>query len=228
MLPAAARAEDVGDRWGTEDREREYYPIVNVPIPKGIVLEAGAFARLPDNRIAVGTRYGEIYQIGGIDGKKPNPSYHLFATGLDEIFGLAYKDGAYYVTQDCELTKITDTKHDGKADRFETLSDDWGYANYHEYAWGSKFDEKGNLYVALTLSYSYESYALFRGFILQITPEGKTIPIASGLRSRGGHRPERAWGLVLYREPRAVEFVVQFEGRHARLLRGASGEFPLV
>jgi hypothetical protein len=181
-----ARAEEVGDRWGTEEREREYYPIVNLPIPKDLVIEAGAFCVLPDGRVAVGTRYGEIHLISGVDKKRPNPTYHLFATGLDEIFGLAYKDKAFYVTQSCELTRISDTKGKGKADRFETLSDTWGYANYHEYAFGSKFDDKGNLYTALGLSYSYESHALFRGFILQTTPEGKTLAMASGLRSPGG------------------------------------------
>src|SRR4051794_5866777 len=51
-----ARAEEVGDRWGTEEREREYYPIVNLPIPKELVIEAGAFCVLPDGRVAVGTR----------------------------------------------------------------------------------------------------------------------------------------------------------------------------
>ena len=37
-----ARAEDVGGRWGTEEREREFYPVVNVPIPKEMVIESGA------------------------------------------------------------------------------------------------------------------------------------------------------------------------------------------
>jgi hypothetical protein len=184
--PSITRAEDVGARWGTEEREREYYPVVNVPIPKGLVIEAGAFCRLPDGRMAVGTRHGEIYILGGLDEKRPTPSYHLYATGLDEIFGLAYKDGAFYVTQSCELTRVTDTKRDGKANRFETLSDAWGYANYHEYAFGSKFDKAGNLHVALGLSYSYESHALFRGFVMQVTPGGKTKALASGLRSPGG------------------------------------------
>src|SRR3954469_14373660 len=94
----AARAEEVGGRWGTEEREREYYPIVNIPIAKGLVIEAGAFCTLPDGRVAVGTRHGEIYLISGADGKRPNPSYQLFATGLDEIFGLEFKDNAFYVT----------------------------------------------------------------------------------------------------------------------------------
>lgn len=181
-----ALAEDVGERWGTATRERKYYRVVDIPMPKGAVIEAGAFDVLPDNRIAVGTRHGDIYLISGVDQKKPQPTYHQFASGLDEIFGLAYRDGAYYVSQSCELTRITDRNKDGVADRFETISDTWGYANYHEYAFGSKFDPEGNLYVALGLSNSYHSRALFRGWAMKITPKGKTIPIASGLRSPGG------------------------------------------
>ena len=83
------------------------------------------------------------------------------------------------------MTRVTDRNTDGKADLFEVVSDAWGYANYHEYAFGSKFDPQGNLFVALGLSSSYHSRALFRGWALKITPKGKTIPIASGLRSPG-------------------------------------------
>jgi len=183
---SAAKAEEVGARWGTEERERAYYPLVNIPIPQGLDIETGAFCVLPDGRVAVGTRHGEIHFLSGIDAKNPSPSYHRYATGLDEIFGLEYKDNAFYVTQSCELTKVTDTKKDGKANRFETVSDAWGYANYHEYAFGSKFDRDGNLYVALGLSFSYESRALYRGFVLKVTPDGKTVAMASGLRSPGG------------------------------------------
>jgi hypothetical protein len=184
--PCFALAEDVGGRWNTEEREREYYPIVNIPIPKDLVIEAGAFCMLPDGRVAVGTRHGEIHIIGSIDEPRPDPKFHLYATGMDEIFGLAHKDNAFYVTQSCELTKVTDTKNKGKADRFETVSDAWGYANYHEYAFGSKFDKQGNLFVALGLSESYNSYALNRGFVMKVTPDGKTQAVASGLRSPGG------------------------------------------
>jgi glucose/arabinose dehydrogenase len=191
LFPPTASAEDVGDRWGTEEREREYYRVVNVPTPKGKVVEAGAFELLPNGKLAIGTRHGDIYTIDGIDVKKPNPTYKLYASGLDEIFGLAYKkkDKSLYVTQSCELSRLTDTDNDGEADRFETVSDAWGYGNYHEYAFGSKFDKQGNLYVALGLSNSYHSRALFRGWAFKITPEGKSIPIASGLRSPGGIGP---------------------------------------
>lgn len=87
-------AEEVGDRWGTADRERDYYRIVEVPVPRGEVIEAGAFAVLPDGRIAVGTRRGDVFFVSGADEDKPQAVYHRFATGLDEIFGLAWKDGA--------------------------------------------------------------------------------------------------------------------------------------
>ena len=180
------RAEEVGERWGTEEREREYYPIVNIPLPKDTVIEAGAFTVLPDRRIAVGTRHGEIYLIDGVDAPKPNPSFHRFATGLDEIFGLTWKDNAFRVTQSCELTRVSDANGDGVADRFETISDAWGYANYHEYAFGSKLDAEGNQFVSLGLSESYYSHALNRGFIMKVAPDGKTTAFASGLRSPGG------------------------------------------
>jgi hypothetical protein len=186
LATALVRAEDVGERWGTEEREREFYPIVNIPLPKDTVIEAGAFAVLPDGRIAVGTRHGEIYLIDGIDAGKPVPSFRRFASGLDEIFGLTWQDGAFRVTQSCEVTRVSDSNGDGVADRFETISDAWGYANYHEYAFGSKLDAAGNQFVALGLSESYYSNALNRGFIMKIAPDGKTTAFASGLRSPGG------------------------------------------
>jgi hypothetical protein len=185
-LAASVRAEDVGERWGTEEREREFYPIVNIALPKDSVIEAGAFAVLPDGRVAVGTRHGEIYLIGGLDAPKPTPQFHRFASGLDEIFGLTWMDDAFRVTQSCELTRVSDTNGDNVADRFETISDAWGYANYHEYAFGSKLDAHGNQFVALGLSASYYSHALNRGFIMKVARDGTTTAFASGLRSPGG------------------------------------------
>lgn len=186
LCSSSLRAEEVGDRWGTADREREFYPIVEMPIPQDLVIEAGAFETLPDGRIAVGTRHGDVYFISDLDAAKPQPKYHLFANGLDEIFGLAWKNDALYVTQSCELTRVSDTNADGKADRYDVVSDAWGYGTYHEYAFGSKFDPQGNLFVALGLSSSYNSHQLFRGWAFKVTAQGESIPIASGLRSPGG------------------------------------------
>ena len=42
LLPSSLflSAEEVGDRWGTAVREREYYKITSLPIPKHLVIES--------------------------------------------------------------------------------------------------------------------------------------------------------------------------------------------
>ncbi len=92
-----------------------------------------------------------------------------------------------YVTQRCDVSRIKDSDKDGKADVFEVVNDDWGISgDYHEYAFGSRFDKEGNLWVVLCLTGSFTSESKFRGWCLRITPDGKMIPTCSGIRSPGG------------------------------------------
>ena len=189
----------LGEYWGTAEEESKYYEIVEIPIPDEMALEAGSFEVLPDDRLAIGTRRGDIYFVTGAFDKNPQTEYHRYASGLDEIFGMSYKDGAFYITQQTEVTRITDTDDDGRADLFETLSDAWGFRNYHEFAFGSKLDQDGNIWVALCLSESYRSKVPFRGWCLKITPDGKTIPICSGIRSPCGIGPNEH-GVMFYAE----------------------------
>ena len=108
------------------------------------------------------------------------------------MLGLAYRDGWLYVTQRGEVTRIKDSDGDGQADVFETFSDAWDITgDYHEYAFGSKFDRDGNLWVALSLTGSFTSEAKFRGWGLRITPEGKAIPTCQRHPLAGRHRHER-------------------------------------
>lgn len=188
-IPHALVAEDLGEMWGTAREEEKYYPIVNIPIPPEVPMRPGSFEILPDGRLAVGTRRGDIYFIKGAFQSPPEPRYHLFASGQDEIFGLAWKDGAMTTTQFGEVTRISDVDGDGIADRYDTVSNNWGYAEGHEFAFGSKHDPEGNIWVALGLSGSYHSRNLFRGWAVKVTPDGKMIPVCSGLRSPGGVGP---------------------------------------
>ncbi len=98
-----------------------------------------------------------------------------------------HRDGWLYATQRGELTRVKDTNSDYKADVFETVSDAWDIGgDYHEYAFGSKFDRDGNLWVALCLTGSFTSDYKFRGWALRITPDGNALPTCTGLRSPGG------------------------------------------
>jgi hypothetical protein len=184
LLPCAA--EDLGAMWGTAAEEAKYYPIVDIPIPQGVPLRPGGLEAMPDGRLAVGTRRGDIYFIKGAFDTPPKPVYQLFAEGQDEIFSLAWRDGAMTATTWGEMTRISDADGDGVADNYDTLSNDWGYAEYHEFAFGSKPDPEGNIWVALGLSSSYHSHNIFRGWAVKVTPAGKMIPVCSGLRSPGG------------------------------------------
>jgi hypothetical protein len=192
-------AQTLDEYWNTAEEEAKYYRIVEVPIPQGMALEASSFEILPDNQLAIGTRRGDIFLVSGAFDKNPQTEYKRFASGLDELMGMSYKDGAFYVTQQTEVTRISDTDGDGRADRFETLSDAWGFRHYHEFAFGSKLDKDGNVWVALCLSESYRSKVPFRGWCVKVTPQGKTIPICSGIRSPCGIGPNEH-GVMFYAE----------------------------
>ena len=168
--------------------EDDYYRLIRFPLSEQLVLEVGALEMLPDGKLAVATRRGEIYFVDQPLAEDPaQASFHRFASGLHEVLGLAWRDGWLYCVQRCEVTRLRDEDGDGRADLFETVADGWGVSgDYHEYAFGSKFDREGNLWVVLCLTGSYSSEALYRGWCLRITPEGKVIPTCSGLRSPGG------------------------------------------
>ncbi len=170
------------------EKESDFYQILPYITPAGQVLEAGAFELLPDGRVAVSTRRGEIWMIeNAYDPEPKNAKFTRFAHGLHEVLGLGWKDGWLYVTQRPDVSRIKDTDGDGKADLFEVVDAGWDInGDYHEYALGSRFDKKGNIWVALCLTGSFGSDSKFRGWGGKITPEGKFVPTTSGVRSPGG------------------------------------------
>ena len=169
-------------------RESDYYRIVTCDVPDEVELEATAFQLLADGRMAVSSRRGEIWLIDSpLADKVPSSSFKRFAHGLHEPIGMALRDGWLYVTQRPDVSRMRDSDGDGEADEFEVVADGWQITgDYHEYAFGSKFDRDGHIWVALCLTGSFGSDALYRGWAVRITPDGKTIPTTSGLRSPGG------------------------------------------
>lgn len=168
------------------ERESKYYKIVDVPIPKDITLEVGGLALSKNDKLGVSTRRGEVWLIGQPYGDKPN--YNLYAHGLHETLGLAYKNNGFYATQRGELTRLEDKNNDGIADLYKTIFS-WPLSgNYHEYSYGPKFKANGDMILTLNLSYSNgaKSLAKWRGWMIKVSPEGYMTPIATGLRSPAG------------------------------------------
>ena len=168
--------------------EAGYYRIITLPIPDGVALEAGALQWMGKGRLAASTRRGDIYMIDNtLDDPPSNLKFTKFASGLHEVLGLTAKDGWIYATQRGEETRMKDTNGDGRADVFETVGDPWSISgDYHEYAFGSKFDKVGNLWIVLCLTGSFTSDSPYRGWCFRVTPDGKWLPTCSGIRSPGG------------------------------------------
>lgn len=180
-------------------KESDYYKIEQVPVPEGVVLEAGGMEAMKDGRLAVSTRRGDIYLFSNptaedISKVEAKP----FVIGLHEVLGLDEKEGWLYATQRGEVTRLKDTDKDGRADLVETVADGWEInGDYHEYAFGSKFDKDGNIWVVLCLTGSFSSENLFRGWCLRVNADGTTTPTCSGIRSPGGIG-ENAKGDIFY------------------------------
>ena len=129
-----------------DPQESDYYKITTFETPKDTALEVSSIELLPGGKLALGTRRGEIWTVAGAQGDPAKVQYQIFAAGQHEVMGLAYKDGALFETNRYEVAKLTDTDGDGRADSFLTVSDKWGESgDYHEYAFGSRFDKNGDL-----------------------------------------------------------------------------------
>ncbi len=168
-------------------KESDFYPITPLPIPEDIVLEVSGIEILPNKKIAVASRRGDIYTLTGAYEDPAGIEYTLFAQGLHESLGLSYRDGSLFATQRPEVTELRDDDGDGRADTFKSVNADWGICgDYHEYAFGSRHDRDGNIWVVLCLTGSGGTRADYRGWCVRVTPDGRMLPTASGIRSPGG------------------------------------------
>ncbi|MGP1990570.1 sulfocyanin-like copper-binding protein [Zobellia laminariae] len=168
-------------------KEAQFYDIVDVPIPEDVVLEVGGLALTDEDKLGVSTRRGEVWVIDKPYGDSPD--YTKFASGMHEALGLNYKDKSFYLSQRGELTRLDDKDNNGVADVYKTIYS-WPLSgNYHDYSYGPKFMDNGDMLVTLNLSWIGHGASLvkWRGWMLRITPEGEMTPIATGLRSPSGY-----------------------------------------
>lgn len=162
-------------------------------------MEASGLAVLPDGRLAVAIRKGEVWILENPTTNSDEANdykWKLFASGLHEPLGLTWHDGALYTAQRSEVTRLEDGDGDGVADEYLTVARGWGVSgNYHEYAYGPVFDPQGNLWTTLNINIGEgQKIAGFRGaedhrwrgWAMKQAPGGKLRPVSAGFRSPFG------------------------------------------
>ena len=173
---------------GASALAEDYYVREEIPLPEGAVMEIGSIALMPEKKIAVTNRRGELWICeGAYEEDLSGVKWTLAAEGLHEPFGMFWQDGALTLTQRPEVSRLRDLDGDGIIDEFRTVAAPWGInGDYHEYAFGTDPDKEGNLWVVLCLTGSGGAKSDWRGWCFRITPEGEAIPTCSGIRSPGG------------------------------------------
>ncbi|MEZ0277213.1 MAG: hypothetical protein ACAH88_20040, partial [Roseimicrobium sp.] len=97
-------------------RENPFYTVTPYALPEEIKLEASGLAVLPDGKLAVSVRKGEVWILDHPEADPKNAKsvgYKLFASGLHEPLGLLWHDGALLSVQRTEVTRMRDTDKDG-------------------------------------------------------------------------------------------------------------------
>ena len=177
------------DSLTVEEREAEYYEVITYEPPDELKLEISGMALLPDGRMALALRKGEIWLMS--DPNDPaKATYKPFATGLHEPLGLAFRNGLFYTVQRTELTRIRDIDGDNVADEYQTVAKGWGVTGgYHEYAYGPVFDAQGNAWLTLNCSIGKSPNPkdnAWRGWSMKVDPQGRMAPVSGGFRSPCG------------------------------------------
>lgn len=176
-----------------QPKESDYYKIITIPTPENILLEVGGMTTLPDGRLALTTRRGDVWMVEDPYMRNSNlPSFKLFASGLHEPLGLSFKENSLFAAQRGELTRLQDTNGDDKADVLETVYAWPVSGHYHEYSYGPKIAPDGSMYVSGNVAFGDqewwrgESRVPWRGWIMRISPDGSMEPWATGMRSPCG------------------------------------------
>ncbi len=169
-------------------QQSDFYTREEIPLPPGEIMELSSIALMPDEKVAVATRRGDLWICEGAYGDDLSKvTWKKFAHGLHEPLGMFYKDGSFYLTQRPEFSRVQDSDGDGTADVFDTINSGWGIkGDYHEYAFGTDPDKNGDVWITLCLTGSFNADSDYRGWAVRITPEGEMIPTCSGIRSPGG------------------------------------------
>ncbi len=172
------------------DIEDDYYKLLRFELPKGEVLEAGAIEIMPDGRVAVGTRRGEIWMIDNAYAD-PIPSRRSSAaspTACTRCSAWPRRTAGSTSRSGPTCRGIKDTNGDGKADVFEVVTRRLG---------DQRRLSRIRLRLALRQGRQHLGHAVPDRLVQQqqqvprlgrarSRPTARLIPTTSGVRSPGG------------------------------------------
>jgi cytochrome c len=160
----------------------------------GFTPRVGGIDFFPDGRMVLCAwePTGDVYIIENPSGDPSAMKVKRFAHGLAEPLGVKVVDGAVYVLQKHELTKLVDRDGDGVADEYLNVCDDWKVTpNFHEFAFGLVYKD-GFFYANLAVAIDPGGRTTVpqvegRGRVIRIDPKtGKSEPVAMGIRTPNG------------------------------------------
>ena len=165
--------------------------------PESFLPKVAGMDFLPDGRLVVSTwdAMGGVYILSNVQSGNPKKiKVKQFARGLAEPLGLKVVDGAIYVLQKQELTRLEDTDGDDVADVYHCFAKGWkASANFHEFAFGLVYKPEDDAFYAALATAIMPGGASARP---QITDRGKVVKInrkdgsiefvARGLRTPDG------------------------------------------
>jgi hypothetical protein len=178
--------------------EKPAYSVTSYVPPSEVKLEVSGVTQLPDGRIAVAVRKGEVWLLERPDADPSDAAavgYKRIASGLHEPHGLLWHNGSLLAVQRAELTRLSDLDGDDLIDEYACAVKGWGVSGgYHEYAYGPALDGGGNLWITLNTRGGRTPMIVghrttenpWRGWAMRLTPGGELEPMCAGLRSPSG------------------------------------------
>ena len=107
-----------------------------------------AFAFDDQNRLYIANELGDLVRVNDANSGEPPTDVVTVSSGIEVPLGLAFFDGALYVSSRGEITRITDEDGDGELDSFKTIVNDIPVPGNHQNN-GPAVGPDGKLYVPI-------------------------------------------------------------------------------
>jgi hypothetical protein len=134
---------------------------------------------LPDGTTAVCTAHGDVWLVR-FDDSLERVAWQRFASGLYQPLGLKVVEGKIHVLERGQLTRLHDLNHDGEADFYENLCNDWDTGpGEHSFDTGLEADPEGNFYFFKT----GDTHLPTGGCLIRVSKDGsKSEVFCTGFR----------------------------------------------